>query len=82
MRFRTAGGAVVTNCVFAAKAAGDIEDVTEALSKTFVKDAQYQPDEVNSKLYRKLFNLKTKLVREDMKAAFNTLFAMRPKKVS
>lgn len=81
VRFRTAGGAVVTNCVFAAKAVGDVEDVTLALSQTFVKDAQYQPDEVNSKLYRKLFNLKTKLVREDMKAAFNTLFAMRPKKV-
>ena len=78
VRFRTAGGAVVTNCVFAAKAAGDVDDVTQALSQTFVKDAQYQPDAANSKLYRKLFNLKTKLVREDMKGAFDTLSAMRP----
>ena len=81
VRFRTAGGAVVTNCVFAAKAAGDVEDVTQALSQTFVKDAQYQPNEANSRLYRKLFNLKTKLVKDDMKAAFDTLAAMRPEKI-
>ena len=80
VRFRTAGGAVVTNCVFAAKAAGHLDDVTGALTKTFVKDAQYQPNEENSKLYRELFNLKTKLVHADMKAAFDTLQAMRPAK--
>ncbi len=80
VRFRTAGGAVVTNCVFAAKAAGHLDDVTGALTKTFVKDAQYQPNAENSKLYRELFNLKTKLVHEDMKAAFSTLQAMRPAK--
>ncbi len=80
VRFRTAGGAVVTNCVFAAKAAGHLDDVTGALTKTFVKDAQYQPNEENSKLYRELFNLKTKLVHTDMKAAFDTLQAMRPAK--
>lgn len=80
VRFRTAGGAVVTNCVFAAKAAGHLDDVTCALTKTFVKDAQYQPNEENSKLYRELFNLKTKLVHADMKAAFDTLQAMRPAK--
>ena len=80
VRFRTAGGAVVTNCVFAAKATGDIEDVEAALTKTFVKDARYQPDAENTRLYRLLFNLKSKLVRCDMKDAFETLKAMRPAK--
>lgn len=78
VRFRNAGGAVVTNCVFAAIAAGDVTDAKAALTKTIVKDAQYTPDAEKSALYRRLFKLKTRLVQQDMKTAFETLTAMRP----
>ncbi|MDO4936888.1 MAG: FGGY family carbohydrate kinase [Sutterellaceae bacterium] len=78
VRFRNAGGAVVTNCVFAALAAGHITEVKPLLEKTIVQDAQYAPDADNTALYRKLFNLKTRLVQTDMKAAFETLCEMRP----
>ena len=53
---------VVTNCVFAAIAAGDVTDAKAALTKTIVKDAQYTPDAEKSALYRRLFKLKTRLV--------------------
>ena len=78
VRFRNAGGAVITNCVFAAIAAGDVTDAKAALTKTIVKDAQYTPDAEKSALYRRLFKLKTRLVQQDMKTAFETLTAMRP----
>ena len=72
VRFRNAGGAV------AAIAAGDVTDAKAALTKTIVKDAQYTPDAEKSALYRRLFKLKTRLVQQDMKTAFETLTAMRP----
>ena len=78
VRYRNAGGAVVTNCVFAALAAGDIEDVRPWLEKTIVRDAEYTPDAANTALYRKLFALKSRLVQKDMSAAFATMREMRP----
>lgn len=78
VRYRNAGGAVVTNCVFAALAAGDIEDVRPWLEKTIVRDAEYTPDAANTALYRKLFALKSRLVQQDMRAAFATMREMRP----
>lgn len=77
VRYRNAGGAVVTNCVFAALAAGDVTDVIPALEKTIAKDAEYAPNEGNTALYRELFEKKKKLVKSDMKAAFSTLRSMK-----
>ncbi len=77
VRYRTSGGAVVTNCVFAALAAGDVSDIRAALEKTIVRDAQYVPNEENSKTYRRLFELKSTLVKSDLQAAYRTLAAMR-----
>ena len=82
VRYRNAGGAVVTNCVFAAKAAGHIEDVRPLLEKTIIKDAEYTPNADNSTLYRKLFDLKTKLVKTDLQPAYATLMQMRETKVA
>ena len=81
VRYRNAGGAVVTNCVFAAKAAGHIEDVRPLLEKTIIKDAEYTPNADNSTLYRKLFDLKTTLVKTDLQPAYATLMQMRETKV-
>ncbi len=77
VRYRNSGGAVVTNCVFAALAAGDIADVKAALEKTIVRDAHYEPNAANTAIYRRLFELKTKLVKEDLQPAYRTLAAMR-----
>lgn len=77
VRFRNAGGAVVTNCVFAALAVGEVEDVKAALSKTIIRDAEYTPNEENCQLYRRLFELKQKLVKHDLSTAFETLAMMR-----
>lgn len=79
VRYRTSGGAVVTNCVFAALAAGHITDVQAALEKTIVRDAEYQPNAENTATYRRLFELKTKLVKTDLQAAYQTLADMRSK---
>ena len=81
VRYRNAGGAVVTNCVFAAKAAGHIDDVRPLLEKTIIKDAEYTPNADNSTLYRKLFDLKTKLVKADLQPSYATLMQMRETKV-
>ncbi|MCI6529547.1 MAG: FGGY family carbohydrate kinase [Mesosutterella sp.] len=77
VRYRTAGGAVVTNCVFAALAAGDVKAVRPALEKTITKDAEYAPNPENTELYRKLLEKKKQLVKTDMKAAFHTLRQMK-----
>ena len=77
VRFRNAGGAVVTNCVFAAYAAGHVADVRAELEKTITRDAEYHPNEKNTKLYRNLYELKAKLVKDDLQSAYKTLSAMR-----
>ena len=80
VRYRNAGGAVVTNCVFAAKAAGHVTDVIPLLEKTIVKDAEYTPNADNAELYRRLFNLKTTLVKNDLQGAYARLLEMREAK--
>ena len=67
VRFRNAGGAVVTNCVFAALASGGVKDVIPALQDTIVRDASYAPNPANSELYRDLFMKKVKLVKLEAK---------------
>ena len=77
VRFRNAGGAVVTNCVFAALASGAIDEPIESLKRTIQMNAAYLPDEENTRLYRRLYDLKTRLVKSDMEQAFDTLVQMR-----
>ena len=77
VRFRNAGGAVVTNCVFAALASGAIDEPIESLKRTIQLNAAYLPDEENTRLYRRLYDLKTRLVKTDMEKVFDTLVQMR-----
>ena len=43
VRFRNAGGAVLTNCIVAAHAVGDAPDVRKVLSDNIERDAEYAP---------------------------------------
>ncbi len=77
VRFRNAGGAVLTNCIVAAYAVGDAPDIRQVLSDNIERDAEYAPDPALNARYRTLYDMRQKLVREDMKAAFSRLVAMR-----
>lgn len=77
VRFRNAGGAVLTNCIVAAHAVGDAPDVRKVLSDNIERDAEYAPVPALTSRYRTLYDMRQKLVREDMKTAFSRLVAMR-----
>ncbi len=77
VRFKNAGGAVLTNCIFGAYAVGDQKDVVAALSANIALDGEYEPNAELSARYRRLYTLRNTLVREDMKAAFSRLVSMR-----
>lgn len=68
-----AAGAVMTNCLFGAYAVGDIENLQEALvGQLHVKNV-FDPDEEKRKFYRRQYELKSRLVKEEMTQAFQTL---------
>ena len=81
VRYRNAGGAVLTNALFGAWAtsdrAGDVSAIVELLSKAIVEDAEYKPDPETSRLYEKIGTMRAKLIREDMREAFRNLVAIR-----
>ena len=71
---------VLTNCVFGAYAAGDLEgvdDVKAALGSVIKRSGVYKPEAALTRRYRELFENRQKLVREDLKAAFSRLVKMR-----
>lgn len=74
---KTAEGAVLTDAVVAAYAAGDVEDLKAAFERNLeVKDI-YLPNAENTKYYRKVYELQRKLVRDDMRKAFHTMNDIR-----
>ena len=76
-RYKVSGGAVRTNSVFAAYAAGDVDDLLSKLESLLEKDAEYEPNKENSAQYRKLFTLKRELVQSDMPSSFTKLAKIR-----
>ena len=76
-RYKVSGGAVRTNSVFAAYAAGDVEDLMGKLESLLEKDAEYEPNKDNTAQYRKLFTLKRDLVQSDMTTSFAKLTKIR-----
>ena len=72
-----AAGAVMTNCVFGAYAVGDIKDIAEALTGNIHIKNEFEPDPVTHAFYKKQYELKNRLVKEEMGAAFLTLKQMR-----
>ena len=77
IRYRNAGGAVLTNCVFGAWATGSINDVKAALARVIEENGRYAPDAELSKRYRALYESRTTLVKHDLREAFDRLVAMR-----
>lgn len=77
VRFRNPGGAVLTNCVFGAYAAGVLSDIRGALTAVIEENGRFKPDAALVKRYRCLYEHRTALVKDDMRSAFARLVAMR-----
>lgn len=63
---KVAGGAVPTNCIVAAYAAGDIKDLKKALERQLEVKATYVPDEENTKMYRASYEKRGALLKASM----------------
>ena len=72
-----AAGAVMTNCIFAAYAVGDITELEEAVTaQLHIKEVCEPRAEVHA-FYQEQYDLKNHLVKEDMANAFKTLARIR-----
>ena len=60
---KVAGGAVPTNCIVAAYAAGDVPDLKQALQRQLEVKATYVPDENNTATYRKAYEKREVLLK-------------------
>ncbi len=74
---KKAGGAVMTNVITAAYAVGDIDNLEDFWDKWLEVKKIYKPNPENTKLYRSIYEKQKKLVREDMKPAFDALKVIR-----
>ncbi len=74
---KTAGGAIMTNVVTAAYAAGDIQSMQDSFNTWLETKKVYKPDKKNTEYYRKIYDIQNKLIKSDMKVAFDTLAAIR-----
>lgn len=72
-----AGGAVVTNCLFGAYALGHIMDIREALKNHLKLKHLYRTNPENHAFYEKQYKIREKLIKQDMKEAFHTLYLIR-----
>lgn len=81
VRYRNAGGAVLTNALFGAWATSDRKDditaVVDLLSGAIETDAEYKPDPETSLRYAEIGALRATLIREDMREAFRRLVTIR-----
>ncbi|MGI6591250.1 MAG: FGGY-family carbohydrate kinase [Eggerthellaceae bacterium] len=71
-----AGSAIMTDCLFGAYATGAVSDITEALTESLDIKRTYKPDAGNHAFYERQYELRTKLVKQDMGAAFDTIRQM------
>lgn len=72
-----AAGAVMTNCLFAAYAVGEIENIREALSANLHIKCKYVPNNQNHTFYLKQYEKKNCLVKVQLAQAFQTLKEMQ-----
>ncbi len=72
---KTRGGAVLTDCATAAYAVGDVPDIVEAMGKVTEVDRSFEPDEENTRTYRRLYDDRSS-VMEKMKEVFPILKGM------
>jgi xylulokinase len=74
---KTAQGAVMTDAATAAYAVGDIDNLKAVFENNLIIKDVYKPKLKNTEYYRKIYELKSKLVNRDMKSAFDTLNKIR-----
>ena len=77
VRYKNKGGAVVTNCLFAAYAVGDFKDIIPNLRKVLVVDKEYAPRKEMTSLYRRLHSFQKDLIKNDMPEAFKRLWEIK-----
>lgn len=70
---KNAGGAIVTNCIFGAYALGEITDIRKALKDHLEIKQLYHTDPINHEFYGKQYQIREKLIRQDMREVFHTL---------
>ena len=68
---------MLTNCILGAYAIGEEKDMVATLQANISLDGEYHPDAELTKRYRRLYEARNTLMREDMKAAFSRLVSMR-----
>lgn len=74
---RTRGGAVMTDCIMAANAVGDVSDLMGALEGVAEVDREFVPDRGNTLIYRRYLDARRD-VMNGMKGVFGTLKSMGP----
>lgn len=72
---KTHGGAVMTDCVTAAYAVGDVDSITGALKRVTAVDREFLPDPENTATYRSLYESRIAVV-DGMKEVFPILKGM------
>lgn len=72
-----AAGAVMTNCLFGAYAVGDITDLESAINDNLHIKEVCEPDADTHAFYREQYGLKTRLVKQELAQAFQTLKKIR-----
>ena len=72
-----AAGAVMTNCLFGAYAVGDITDLESAINDNLHIKEVCEPDADTHAFYQEQYGLKTRLVKQELAQAFQTLKKIR-----
>lgn len=75
--YKLAGGALATNCVFAAFAVGDISDLTQSLKQILCLNKEYKYNTHNTQIYEHIYQVKEDLVNNKLKTSFNKLFDLK-----
>ena len=72
---KTRGGAVMTDCVTAAYAVGDVSDILDAMGAVTEVDRSFTPNKANTEIYRESYKARS-VVMDGMKGVFPVLKGM------
>lgn len=77
VRYKNAGGAVITNCVFAAYALGEFANLQHELQKLLIVDNSYESHADQHQLYQQIYQTKQELVKHDLQSSFAKMQALK-----
>lgn len=75
--YKLFGGALATNCIFAAYAVGDISDLQQSLEQILILNKEYICDDHHNQIYEHIYQIKEKLVNNQLQNSFDTLFELK-----